>query len=433
MKVSERMSLTNINIVAVARYFVSFSMFMFLMLSVSFSGSYAISGTLIILSYLFFFSKEVRQQISLSKTEKWLIIVFLGYLLSVLCEILYYSIPVSVMDSEGKILLFIPLILLLNAVKINPKVIVFGLGFGALGVFTLAFYEHFILGVVRVGSFINAIQLGNIALTFGLLSLLMSGYKLKNCKYPKTIRILLLLSGIGGVIAALLTLTRGGLVFLPVILIISSFYFITEVKQFKKQLLIGLVITCGTLFLLSDGVFTKRIQTSLNNIESYFVDGKATTSTGIRLELWKAAILIAKENQVLGVGNIQYLKDKDTLINQGDLQSSIRKYDSSHNAYFYAYVRRGFVGLFFLTALLVYPVYIAHRELRKTKNNKDRSRIPAISLLVFGLFFIFANLTQALFHHNSGMIMYNGLLILLIYLNVQASQSNAKPTDEPIN
>ena len=146
-------------------------MFLFFALSVSFKGSYAITGPLLVSSYLFLLFSEVRCKIALSSIEKGLVWVLLAYLVSVLLEVVIFQAPFRVMDPESKILLFIPLIYLLNAVRVPSLVIVLAIGSGALGIFILAIYEKFFLGLPRVGSFINAIQLGNIAVSYTHLTL----------------------------------------------------------------------------------------------------------------------------------------------------------------------------------------------------------------------------------------------------------------------
>ena len=416
------MTLANMSVINIARYFVSFSVFMFLALSVSFKGSYGYSGTLILLSYLFLLSREVRQQIALSRMEKGLVIVLSMYLVSMILEVVCYSLPIKEIDSESKILLFLPLIFLLNAVKINPKVIVFGLAVGCLGLFSLAVYEKHILGLDRVGSFINAIQLGNIAMTFGLLSCVFSFCMSRSNKRYNVIRWLLIVVGLGAVYGSLTTLTRGGLVFLPIIILIVSIYFRREMKRHWQKVVVGgVVIATGITALIVNSSIEKRIESAVGNVGAYFENGKATTSPGVRLELWKAALLIAKDNPVFGVGENQYLDLKKELIEKGELAPSILRYGHSHNAYFYALVRRGAAGLLFLLLLLSFPVIIAHRELRSSENRK---RASSVGLMVFGLFFAFANLTQVLFAHNSGMIMYTGLLILLVNFNLAHQKAN---------
>ncbi len=413
----KKMISANTPVLSIARYFVSFSVFLFLAFSVSFKGSYGISGAFILLSYLFLLSSEVRQKISLSKVEKGLVIVLSMYLLSMVLEVVFYSLDVSEIDSESKILLFLPLIFLLNAVRVDPKIIVFGLAVGCLGLFSLAVYEKFVMGIGRVGTFINAIQLGNISLVIGLLSCVMAGYLYKSSKHYKIVCAFLILAGLCAIFAALTTLTRGGLVFLPLIVLVISCYFIKDIKLLRNRIKILLIIgLIGVVYVLSGSSVVNRTQTAINNVESYFQNDKATTSSGIRLELWKAAIIIAKDNPVFGVGEDQYLELKKDLIMRGELKSSILNYGHSHNAYMYALVRRGGVGLGFLLLLLTYPIFIAHRELRSEGN---KARASSTSLMVFGLFFIFANLTQVLFAHNSGMIMYTGLLILLVHFNVE--------------
>ena len=77
-----------------SQYYVNFAVFLFLGLSVAFEGSYAISGAVIVSTYLLLLSSEVRRKISLSNIEKGLIVVLLGYLVSVILEVIFYDVPI---------------------------------------------------------------------------------------------------------------------------------------------------------------------------------------------------------------------------------------------------------------------------------------------------------------------------------------------------
>ncbi len=397
-----------------AEYYVSFTVFLFLALSVAFQGSYAISGAVIISSYGFLFNAQIRRQIQLSKVEKALVFLLLLYLLSVILEVIIYDVALRRLDPQSKILLFIPLIFLLNGVKIHRLVTVFGFGAGALGLFVLSIYEKYYLGVGRVGTNINAIQLGNIALIIGLSAILLSPIAFRMQRRGLLFGSVLILLGISGIIASIFTLTRGGLVFLPLLILIVMAYNYQYLRRHfgKTLLLISVLILVVGYALPQTGAFS-RFKAAAVNVESYFVDGNASTSTGIRFELWKVAALITLENPVFGVGVTQYLAEKERMINRGEIDKSVLTYGHSHNAFFYAAVRRGGVGLLILLALMFYPIWLGHKEMTGTQRG---SKPQSLCLLIFGLFFICANLTQVLFAHNSGMIMYTGMLIILVSL-----------------
>ncbi|MFT5709105.1 MAG: O-antigen ligase, partial [Oceanospirillaceae bacterium] len=210
-----------------------------------------------------------------------------------------------------------------------------------------------------------------------------------------------------------------GLIFVPVLLVVVSFYYLAQIIHYFRQLLIFTVLVGAVLILVIPNTnIVSRVEAAIKNVESYLVEGNVITSSGIRLELWKVAAIIIMDNPVLGVGDKQYMKEKKKLIEQGEINPVVLSYGHSHNAYIYAAVRRGGIGLFILLALLFYPVLVAHQEIKHHIKSRHSQAVkaPAVALLVFGLFFIFANLTQTLFAHNSGMIMYTGILIILISL-----------------
>jgi O-antigen ligase len=398
----------------IAKVYLSFSVFLFLALSVSFKGSYALSGSILLSSYLFLFSTTIRQRIALTSTEKVLLAMLLLYLISVILEVVLYGEKIRVIDPESKILLFIPLIFMLNAVRVPSLVVVFGFGAGALGIFLLAIYEKYYLGVDRVGTFINAIQLGNLALCLAMMAILLSPIGFNNKKNGMLLGCSLIFLGLLGVIAAVFTLTRGGLLFLPLLLVIVAIYYFQVLKRQKRKVLIGLSLFALVLVIaVPQTSAVARFKEAIDNVKSYYEQGNASTSTGIRLELWKTASLIALDHPVFGVGHSQYLVEKENLIKQGVISRDILTYDHSHNAYLDALVRRGSLGLLVLLALLLFPVYIGHRL---AKSSDQASKVTGVGLLVFGLFFMLANITQVFFAHNSGIVMYSGLLIILVSL-----------------
>lgn len=391
---------------------------MFLALSVAFKGSYGFSGALIISSYGWLFSRQIRRNIKLTFTEKGLVVVLLGYLCSVILEVVFYQLPLREIDAEGKILLLLPLVFILNAVQINFLVTLLGIAAGALGLFVLAAYETYFLGLDRTGTFINAIQLGNIAMAFSFIAMLLSPIIFKINNKGTLLGTLMILAGLLGFYASLSTLTRGGLLFAPILLTIVGLYNVRSLKKHYKMFVLALSLGCVSAFtLLPDSGIISRFSVAFENYENYFNKGNASSSTGIRLEMWKAAAIISSDNPLLGIGAIEYETQKNQLIESGIINASIGYYDHPHNAYLYAIARRGLIGLVFFLALLFYPIYIAHREIRQN-NSTCSLNSPAMALLIFGLFFVFANITQVLFAHNSGMIMYTGLLILLVSLMV---------------
>ena len=416
----------NQSILTIARYHVSFSVFLFLALSVSFSGSYAITGSLIISSYLFLFSAQIRKQIALSKVEKGLIAVLLLFLLSVLLEVLFYDVPIRMIDPEGKILLFIPLVLLLNAVRIPSPVIISGIAFGALGLFILACYERYFLGMGRIGTSINAIQLGYVAFAYALLSMLLAPYCYSmNSAKGKWAALLLVVCGVLALIAVVFTQTRGALIFLPLLVVISGFYYRQQLRHYIKQVVIAAcLLTLAAVVLIPQSSIMGRLSAGVVNTEKYFTEGNAVTSAGVRLELWKSAVLVAIKSPVFGVGVTEYVAEKEALIQAGKLDPSVRQFTHSHNSYVYASARRGMVGLIILLALMFYPVYIGHKQ---QQQSSPVSKSPAVSLLVFGWFFVFANVTQVFFAHNSGVIMYTGLLIVIVSLMLNSPKDKVGP------
>lgn len=416
------------NVQSFARLYTNFAVFIFLAFSVAFKGSYAASGVVILTSYIFLFLPSIRKRIALSLPEKGLVFVLLLYFSAILVEVVYYELPVRELDPVSKILLFIPFIYLLNAVKVCRFTLLFGLMAGCIGLFLLVGYEKFFLGPARVGVSINAIQLGNIALVMGMLTLLFLPISLSLTKYRLLISFLCIVCGLLAVTASMLTATRGGLIALPLLLLVFAYYYRDVLQRYLWHGVTLFAITIiAMMVFLPQSDLVDRFQLGINSVLNYYTHGDASTSAGVRLELWKAAWLISQDHWLLGVGLDQYMLQKQHLIDGGILDSSISIFGHSHNSYLYSLVRRGLLGVIILLMFIGFPVYIGYQQMR-SKVMTAEMKACAMGLIIFGLFFFSANLTQSFFVHNSGVVIYTGLFTVLISLF--AAEKQEEPLTE---
>ena len=84
---------------------------------------------------------------------------------------------------------------------------------------------------------------------------------------------------------------------------------------------------------------------TVSNVTSWVMHGKADTSSGARLEMWKAAFEVIKENPIFGVGEDNYAKHQQKLIDQGKIDKSVGDFLHPHGEYITSLVEQGAIGL----------------------------------------------------------------------------------------
>lgn len=209
--------MSNLNFVTAGRYYLSFVLSFFVLVSVTFEGSYNLASLLILASYVFFFSKQVRQQINLSRPEKLLIIIAVLYVLSFLMEVVLHEVKPRILDAPAKVLLLLPALLLCNALRPNRKQLIYSFMFSAAVLLMQSVYEKYYLGVPRVNGDVNAIQYGAIAIAIGTAGIALCATRNTDSHRQVMLYVLCCLLCCSAVYAGILSQSRGSIIALPLL------------------------------------------------------------------------------------------------------------------------------------------------------------------------------------------------------------------------
>ncbi len=79
-------------------------------------------------------------------------------------------------------------------------------------------------------------------------------------------------------------------------------------------------------------------------------------SVSARLEMWHVAVLIFKDNPIIGVGRGNYINEVGKYVERGLVHREVTQHSQPHNAFLEMMVSKGFLGLVVLLALLFYPL-----------------------------------------------------------------------------
>jgi O-antigen ligase len=226
-------------------------------------------------------------------------------------------------------------------------------------------------------------------------------------------KLLLVMAVFMGLVGCALTQTRGVWLAFPFLVLLYGYYaYKNGGKRYLATILLGGSLVLG-LGLQADFV-QKRIDRTVNNIELY-QSGSGYSSLGVRLDMYKASLTLAKEKPLFGHGlgvfrvKSRELRDSGVLGDNVHRQVGVSK--TPHNEFFQALVERGLIGLIATVLLFAVPGFIFYRAVRSKSDNITFYGLCGLSMLT--VFFV-AGQTGTLFNHN----LFTNFYIIMVLLFV---------------
>lgn len=382
-------------------------MFLFFSLSLVLPSGFSYGAILLFLiSIPFLFIKSTWKH--LSKEHLLIIFAFCFYAFAWFAEAFIHDLGLRGYDKPSRF--FLACFILLYLLKHKPKQSFLwgGIVTGAWATGIWAISEKLLTNVAGVDAHTNTIQYGNISMLLGLLCLAGFIWAYQREK-QRTFWITACLIGfLLGMIASILSGSRGGWIGTPLIII----YILKHYKNIipKKHIFIGTIILIGIVsgayMAPSTGVKT-RISQAVSDVSAY-QNGQSNTSVGTRFELWRAAFLIIKEKPLLGWGDKGYKDRLSEMKKEKTANPSIISHP--HNDFLYVGVTRGTLGILSLMLLYFVPFIIFYKSVNKLEG-KDTA-IPLAGLITIIAYLDFG-LSQAFFAHNNGVMIYAFSIIFL--------------------
>jgi O-antigen ligase len=341
------------------------------------AGYSALAIFLVSLLGLWVVRKE--QSSAWTQWEKWWIFSILLFFGLIVLDVLMGYGDVSVLDSPSRLILAIPVFIYIRKVGVDVDSIWVGSAIGSVLAGVYAYYQHTILGNSVAEGFAGHIYFGQIALILTLFSLI---GLLMNKKL--WVRGVLLIAVIVGFYAVLSSGSRGGWVVLPAV--IALFLSIKTVRPSfgKKVIYIGVLMSILYAAYQSPQLPVKsRVDAAVNNVIAYYQEGKVNTSSGFRLEMWKAAWLMTEDSKFLGVGEAQYHTNLEKLIKEGKVYKGLDYFSAPHSQYFNSLSEQGAAGLLTLFLMMLIPLKVALNEMKENKENKFIGLFIAILIISY--------------------------------------------------
>ncbi|MDR2129139.1 MAG: O-antigen ligase family protein, partial [Burkholderiaceae bacterium] len=332
------------------------------------------------------------------------------------------SLQLAGQDISAKYLLALPCLVFAMAAPPRPMALWAGIATGAVGSGVLALLQSYFWDMERATGYISAVQYGGFSLVLGLFSLAALAVLWRWLK--PGMRCWLALGGAMGLLASLLSQTRGSWLALgPALLVIALMLW----RAGHGRRLLKVVGVFAVLLLMAWSFQHRTISERLALIEvevsAYRNQGEANTSIGQRLEHWRLALRMGADRPLLGWGRA-YSAEKQRRVDAGLADAVVARFWHAHNEWLDMFARRGLVGLLVLALYLAWPLRFFWRH-RKTALpaagvavQPEAMAAQQRALCVAGVllpvcYFVFG-WTDVYFSHNNGHAFYMFMLILLV-------------------
>ncbi|GGY79008.1 hypothetical protein GCM10007071_28020 [Marinobacter zhanjiangensis] len=347
-----------------------------------------------------------RKVVDAMEYKDWrLFSVFAGYFACFVVLVLLHGDDASSLDRPSRFLAAAIILTLLLRIRLAPVAMFAGAAIGGIGAGVFAGYQALVDGASRVTSFDNSIYFGNGALVLALVAFcgVVCGVHQRSWKPAWT---LLYSAGFAGaMLALLLSGTRGGWLAVPV----ASMVFVWAYRRYilghpgVLAASLGVLVVFGGTALSLDAV-SQRVDVAVEQASDYFEGGEVKgSSVGLRLEMWHAGWLMYSGHPVLGVGDDNFDRELQALVDEGQVDESILTFRHLHNQFVDHAAKGGSVALLALLVVFLGPLVLFWCYM-----SSDNPLIKAHAVLgvTFVLTFMVFCLTQGMFSRNIGVMMY---------------------------
>ncbi|MGZ8190529.1 MAG: O-antigen ligase family protein [Methylococcaceae bacterium] len=290
------------------------------------------------------------------KPYSYILLIFFAYFIFSLASVIFSNSPPKSIENAIIFLLWLAISPIIAVLAPSSRV----LGFGCLAAVIIALLitinQFYFLNIPRpygmyggktLGS--GAIKFGDMSVLLGILSwVLLSKDKAKNLGK---------LAAFIGIVICLYAGARGGI--FAVFLCTIIWLFFTENNRLSWRLILSAILGAGTLFFILNKITNNYL---INRFSRTFMEliliynNNLDSSIGVRLQLWKAALIMFENNPVLGVGLNNFYSSLLLLNSENRVSNLAAKLFHAHNEYFCSLATGGIIGFIITLLLFLIPI-----------------------------------------------------------------------------
>ena len=318
------------------------------------------------------------------------------------------------------LIFIVPLYTWFRASRPSAAALWYGLMIGALASLAVGIYDV-AFDVYKPGYFGRAkgathpIIFGDLALLMGMMCVAGVGWFRDRARWQIVLPMLAL---VAGVIASVLSLSRGGWVAIPFFLMLVIWASSKRMSARAQVLGVAAVsaILCAAYLIPQTGMQDK-LEDTFNNINTYLAsdlqDPRRATSIGARFEMWQASWQIFVEHPFVGVGWGKYQHYAQKLVDEGLRNPTAAQWVHPHNQFLSALVSGGVLAGLAIVLLFLIPLLVFLRHFRSASSSEDIRRYALAGILLLTVFAIF-NLSESFLERSRTVVFF--IFYLAIYL-----------------
>jgi len=160
------------------------------------------------------------------------------------------------------------------------------------------------------------------------------------------------------------SLARGSWIAIPPLTMVVVYYIYIHLEN-KKRLIIPFVAISIALVATSIVGWEKvepRVNLAVKEVQEYFAGDSYQTSVGYRLETYKGALLVLKENPVYGVG-VGHRAEAFQSLEERGLLRDLSYILNAHNQIFEEGIDKGMLGIISYLAFMLFLLIHFHKRL----------------------------------------------------------------------
>jgi O-antigen ligase len=351
---------------------------------------------------------------------RWVVLAFVAHVLFELGCMLLRGEKSNVLDKPTRMLLGVSALAVVLAVRAPRRMFWWGASAGALASLPFIAWQRFGLHLERPGGFINPITFGDLAMVLALLAL---AGAIDMRERPRDA----LLAGAGalaGLAASVLTGTRGGwMALVMAVLVLGRRMVRIDSRRVRALLAAGVAVLAAAWFVPALGV-QARFAEGVHDAETWYEGGPVFTNVGIRLELWKGAIMLIREHPLFGMDFDACRARLAEYGREGRFDARVLELPHLHNDGLQVLATGGVVGFVIWAATLAAPLRFFLRQLGQDREHAVRMPQFAVALggalVVLG--YIGFGLTEVIFWSMKSSVFYALMVFLLMGFCLNAKE-----------
>ena len=358
----------------------------------------------------------IRDELELNKWEKYFVFSFVFYFVVIAINLWWFNGKLHDLDTPSRFLLVLPIFFFIRKSNISDNWFLWGVIFGSI-----------VAGVIKFGvidvyylSKMSVIGTGHFTLfssIFGLSSLFF--ISAENSKIKNT---LLYIVFVFGMVASFISGGRGvwiaAILSLTFILIINPMQWSVKSRSLS---ILSVILLFYSAYLIPQTGVKDRIDSALKNTTSWIENGQANSSSGARLEMWKASFKVIKENLIIGVGEDNYSKHQKKLIDQGKVDKFVGNFSHPHSEYITSLVEQGAIGLLAFIFMLLAPFMLFLNLIKYNSFNYKERALAVSGIFIVGHYGIYA-FTATVFAHQESTLFFAVFLVVIAGLSSSTSK-----------